>query len=300
MIERKYRRIKIVEFKENRMKIYNIETGNFMCDGGAMFGVVPKVMWSKKYPSNDDNYCNCAMRSLLVVDGDRKILIDNGTGDKQSEDYFKHQHLNGDANLLDSITKAGFSTDEITDVVFTHLHFDHCGGAVKWNDDKTAYELVFKNAEHWVSRLQWENFLNPVSREADALFEENIVPIKEAGKLNLVEEECELFPNFFVKLFNGHTPGLLIPVIHTPKHKIVFAGDFIPTAVNVPVKWIASYDLNPIASMTEKEAFLKEAVQQNYILFFQHDIQTECCSLIKTERGVKVNERFSLENIFKL
>ncbi|WP_054716465.1 MBL fold metallo-hydrolase [Marinifilum fragile] len=188
------------------MEIYNIETGNFMCDGGAMFSVVPKVMWSRKYPSNEDNYCNCAMRSMLVVDGERKILIDNGTGDKQSEEFFKHQHLNGDANMLDSLKSEGFLPDDITDVVFTHLHFDHCGGAVKWNTDKSDYELVFKNAQHWVSKQHWENYLNPNIRESDAFFDENIMPIKEAGKLNLVEQEGELFPNFKVKIFEGHTP----------------------------------------------------------------------------------------------
>lgn len=279
------------------MEIYNIETGNFMCDGGAMFSVVPKVMWSRKYPSNEDNYCNCAMRSLLVVDGDRKILIDNGTGDKQSEEFFKHQNLNGDASMLGSLMNAGFSADDITDVVFTHLHFDHCGGAVKWNADKSGYELVFKHAQHWVSKQQWENYLNPNIRESDAFFDENIMPIKEAGKLNLVENEGELFPNFKVKIFEGHTPGLMIPVINCNNQEVVFAGDFIPTAANVPVKWLASYDLNPTASLAEKQEFLSEAVEKNAILFFQHDITTECCSLIKTERGVKVDKCFPLSDI---
>lgn len=281
------------------MEIYNIETGNFMCDGGAMFSVVPKVMWSKKYPCNEDNYCNCAIRSMLVVDGDRKILIDNGTGDKQSEEFFKHQHLNGDDNLLASLERVGVAVDEITDVVFTHLHFDHCGGAVKWNKDHSGYELVFKNAQHWVGKQQWENYLNPNVREADAFFDENIMPVKESGKLNFVEEEGELFPNFEVRFFNGHTPGLMIPIINSKGQKICFAGDFIPTAANVPVKWLASYDLNPTASLQEKDNFLKEAVRENYILFFQHDITTECCNLIQSERGVKVKERFALTEISK-
>ena len=279
------------------MEIYNIETGNFMCDGGAMFGVVPKVLWSRKYPGNEDNYCNCAMRSMLVVDGDRKILIDNGTGDKQDEEFFKHQHLNGDANLIDSLGQVGFSPDDITDVVFTHLHFDHCGGAVRWNVERTGYELVFKNATHWVSKQHWENFLNPNIRESDAFFMENIMPVKDAGKLNLVEEEGELFPNIDVRIFEGHTPGLMIPLIRMGEQTIVFAGDFIPTAANVPIKWVASYDLNPTASIREKESFLKEAVDNSYILFFQHDIRNECCSLIQTERGVKVDKCFPLANI---
>ena len=279
------------------MEIFNIETGNFMCDGGAMFSVVPKVMWSRKYPSNEDNYCNCAMRCMLVVDGDRKILIDNGTGDKQSEEFFKHQHLNGDARLLDSLRNVGYSADDITDVVFTHLHFDHCGGAVKWNKDRSAYELVFKNAEHWVSKQQWENYLNPNIREKDAFFDENIMPVKESGKLHFVEEEGELFPNIEVRIFEGHTPGLIIPIINYNGTKVVFAGDFIPTAANVPVKWLASYDLNPTASLNEKDNFLKEAVLENCILFLQHDITTECCSLIQTERGVKANKFFPLSDL---
>ena len=279
------------------MEIYNIETGNFMCDGGAMFGVVPKVMWSRKYPCNDDNYCNCALRSMLVVDDGRRILIDNGTGDKQSEEFFKHQHLNGEATLINSLQEVGYAPEDITDVVFTHLHFDHCGGAVKWNDARDGYELVFKNAQHWVSKQHWENYLNPSIREADAFFEENIMPIKEAGKLSFVESEGELFPNFEVRIFEGHTPGLMIPVINFNGQQIVFAGDFIPTAANVPVKWIASYDLNPKSSLQEKNSFLEEAVRDNAVLFLQHDIASECCSLKKTDKGIKADKLFSLSEL---
>lgn len=268
-----------------------------MCDGGAMFSVVPKVMWSRKYPCDENNYCNCAMRSMLVVDGDRKILIDNGTGDKQDETFFAHQQLNGDASLVSSIKNAGFSVDDITDVVFTHLHFDHCGGAVKWNNTKTGYELVFPNAIHWVSKRHWENYKNPNIRESDAFFDENIMPIEEAGKLCFVEKEGELFPNLEVRFFDGHTPGLMIPILKKGNQTIVFAGDFIPTVANVPVKWLASYDLNPTASLSEKESFLQEAVKNHYFLFFQHDILNECCSLIQTNKGVRVDECFSLSSI---
>ncbi|PKQ62546.1 hypothetical protein BZG02_12570 [Labilibaculum filiforme] len=279
------------------MEIYNIETGNFKCDGGAMFSVVPKLLWSRKYPSDKDNLCNCAMRSLLVVDGDRKILIDNGTGDKQGEDFFKHHHLNGEASLISSLLKLGFLPSDITDVVFTHLHFDHCGGAVKHNEKGDGFDLVFQNATHWVSKLQWDNFNNPNIREADAYFNENIVPIQEAGKLKLVEKEGELFPNFELRFVNGHTPGLMVSIIKNENYSLVFAGDFIPTAANVPVKWLASYDLNPTSSLQEKESFLSEAVANNYILFFQHDIVNECCSLVQTSRGVKVDKCFSLSDI---
>lgn len=279
------------------MKIYNIETGNFKCDGGAMFSVVPKLLWSRKYPSDEDNLCNCAMRSMLVIDGNRKVLIDNGTGDKQGEDYFKNHHLNGDASLLNSLSELGIDAQDITDVVFTHLHFDHCGGAVRKGATKDAYELVFPNATHWVSRAQWENFCQPNIREADAYFQENVLPIKEAGRLKIIEQEGELFPNFDLRFVNGHTPGLMVPVIKLKDKTIVFAGDFIPTAANVPVKWLASYDLNPSISLHEKELFLKEAVENKYILFFQHDLFNQCCSLKQTDRGVKVDELFLLNDI---
>jgi glyoxylase-like metal-dependent hydrolase (beta-lactamase superfamily II) len=279
------------------MEIYNIETGNFKCDGGAMFSVVPKLLWSRKYPSDEDNLCNCAMRSMLVVDGERKILIDNGTGDKQDAAFFKHQHLNGDATLLSSLSNIGFQPTDITDVIFTHLHFDHCGGAVKHNSNRDGFDLVFPNATHWVSKMQWENFVNPNIREADAYFQENIVPIKDAGRLRFVEKEGELFPNFEIRFVNGHTPGLMVSIIKNENHTIVFAGDFIPTAANVPVKWLASYDLSPTESLREKEVFLKEAVENHYILFFQHDIINECCSLVQTPRGVKVDKCFSLSKI---
>jgi len=271
------------------MEIYSIETGNFKCDGGAMFGVVPKVLWSKHYPSDKDNLCNCAMRSMLVVDGERKILIDNGTGKKQGEEYFKRHHLNGEETLESSLRSKGFSPMDITDVVFTHLHFDHCGGAVHYSEDGSNLELTFPNATHWVSKSQWENYLNPNIRESDAYFRENVMPIYEAGKLKFVEKEGMLFPGFNVKLFNGHTPGLMIPVVEYGNRTVAFVGDFIPTAVNVPVKWLASYDLYPVEALKEKEQFLDEAIKGNYILFFQHDLYTQCCSLKSTSRGVKVS-----------
>jgi len=280
------------------MQIYSIETGNFKCDGGAMFGVVPKVMWSKKYPADDNNLCNCALRSMLVIDGDRKILIDNGTGDKQADSYTSHYHLHGDANLQKSLNELGIGFEDITDVVFTHLHFDHCGGATRYKNNSKELELVFPNATHWVSRVQWENYLNPNVREADSYFAENMMPVFEAGKLKLVETDGELFPNFEVRIFNGHTPGLMALLVTKEDQTIVFAADFIPTMVNVNLKWVAAYDLYPTVVLEEKEKFLNEAAEKNFILFFQHDIQTECCSLVKTPRGVKPNEIFKLDSLF--
>ncbi|MFA8434111.1 MAG: MBL fold metallo-hydrolase [Marinifilaceae bacterium] len=279
------------------MKIYSIETGNFKCDGGAMFSVVPKALWSKRYPCDENNLCNCAMRSLLVVDGDRVILIDNGSGDKQGEDFFRHQHLNGEATLDSSLQEIGYTFDDVTDVVFTHLHFDHCGGAVLRNKETNTLELAFPNANYWVSRKQWENYLNPNVREKDSYFAENVMPIYEAGKLNFVETEGELFPGFAVKIFNGHTPGLMVPVIKYGDKSLVFLADFIPTTVNLPLKWLASYDLYPTEALKEKETFLEEAVVNNYLLFFQHDIFHECCSLKQTDRGVKLDKTFKLKDL---
>lgn len=279
------------------MQIYSIETGVLKCDGGAMFGVVPKFMWSKKYPVDDNNLCDCALRSMLIVDGDRCILIDNGVGDKLSESEVSHHNYIADIKLQESLKKLGFDFEDITDVIFTHLHFDHCGGATRYKSGTKELELVFPNATHWVSKAQWENYLNPNVREGDSYFPENMMPIFEAGKLNLVEEEGELFPNVEVRMFNGHTDGLMAVLVQDEDKTIAFTADFIPTMANVNVKWVAAYDLFPTIVLKEKQAFLKEAVEKNYILFFQHDIQNECCSLIQTERGVKPDKSFSLKSL---
>jgi len=280
------------------MQIYSIETGNFKCDGGAMFGVVPKVMWSKKYPADENNLCDCALRSMLVVDGDRRILIDNGTGDKQADSYTSHYHLWGEASLKTSLNKLGFAFEDITDVIFTHLHFDHCGGATRYKSGTKELELVFPNARHWVSKAQWENYLNPNVREGDSYFPENMMPIFEAGKLNLVEEDGELFPNVEVRIFNGHTTGLMAILVSDEDKTIAFTADFIPTLANVNLKWIAAYDLFPTVALKEKETFLNEAAEKNFTLFFQHDITNECCSLEQTARGVKPKASFTLKSLF--
>jgi len=263
-----------------------------------MFGVVPKFMWNKKYPADENNLCDCALRSMLIVDGDRRILIDNGTGDKQADSYTSHYHLWGDDTLQSSLSKLGFDFEDITDVIFTHLHFDHCGGATRYKAGTKELELVFPNATHWVSKAQWENYLNPNVREGDSYFPENMMPIFEAGKLNLVEEDGELFPNVEVRQFNGHTKGLMAVLVHDTDKTIAFTADFIPTLANVNLKWIAAYDLFPTVVLKEKEDFLKEAVEKNYTLFFQHDIQNECCSLEKTARGIKPKESFKLKSLF--
>jgi len=280
------------------MQIYSIETGNLKCDGGAMFGVVPKFMWSNKYPADENNLCDCALRSMLIVDGDRRILIDNGVGDKLSESEASHYNYAADTTLKGSLNKLGFDFEDITDVIFTHLHFDHCGGSTRYKNGTKELELSFPNATHWVSKKQWENYLNPNVREGDSYFPENMMPVFESGKLKFVKEDIELFPNIEVRMFNGHTTGLMAVLVHDENNTIVFAADFIPTMANVNLKWVAAYDLFPTIVLEEKASFLKEAVEKNYTLFFQHDIQIECCSLKQTERGIKPDKNFNLKSLF--
>lgn len=280
------------------MQIYSIETGVLKCDGGAMFGVVPKFMWSKKYPSDENNLCDCALRSMLIVDGGRRILIDNGVGEKLTESQACHHNYIADTNLRGSLNKLGYTFEDITDVVYTHLHFDHCGGGTQYKEGTNELELTFPNATYWVSKAQWENYLNPNVREKDSFYPENMMPVFESGKLKFVEEEGELFPNIEVRIFNGHTTGLMAVLVRNKKKTIAFTSDFIPTMANVNVKWVAAYDLFPTIVLDEKQAFLKEAVEKNYILFFQHDIDVECCSLQLTDRGVKPKDNFELKSLF--
>lgn len=280
------------------MKLHTIDCGNMMVDGGALFGVIPKTMWSKKYPSDANNMCNIIMRSLLVVTDDRKILIDSGQGNKQDENFFKYHYLNGDGELIKSLREAGYSPDDITDVVHTHLHFDHCGGTLKHNEngDITA---TFPNANLWVSKSQWEWAIKPNKREAPAFPPENILPMLDTGKLNFIHEEGELFPGFYVLFANGHTRGQLIPVIDYNEKKLIYCADLIPTMANVPLSFISAFDLFQLDVLNEKEELLNSAAENNMTLFFEHDINDECCSLEKTERGVTVKESFSLKTFVK-
>jgi glyoxylase-like metal-dependent hydrolase (beta-lactamase superfamily II) len=279
------------------MEIYSIPTGNLKLDGGAMFGVVPKSLWGKLYPSDENNLCNWAMRCLLIVDGDRKILVDSGVGDKQSEKYLGHFHLNGDDTLEKSLAKHGFSPDDITDHILTHLHFDHVGGSVKYN---AAGELepTFKNATYWVTKAQWEWATNPNKREKASFLTENIIPIMEKGNLKLIEKEEEILPNVEAKIFNGHTDGQLIPHIKYQGKTIAFMGDLIPSTAHIGMPYIAAYDTKPLESLKDKQRFYKEAVENDYILFFEHDLYNECCNLKETERGTKLKDTFSLQDYF--
>ena len=279
------------------MKLHVINTGNLKLDGGAMFGVVPKAIWQKVYPADENNLCNWSMRCLLVVEGEHRILIDCGIGDKQSEKFFANYHLNGDDNLNKSLYECGYTTEDITDVVLTHLHFDHCGGAVKFNFDKLGYEPAFPNATYWVSKLHWELANNPNAREKASFLKENFVPLMEAGKIQFVENETTLILGFSMRIFNGHTTGQLIPFINYKGQTVVYMADLMPAAVHIPLPYVISYDTQPLVSMDEKEAFLNEALANNYILFFEHDIFHECCTLQHTEKGIRPKEYLRLEEV---
>jgi len=278
------------------MKLYPIETGNLKLDGGAMFGVVPKVLWQKAYPADENNLCNWSMRCLLVVDGERKILIDNGIGYKQDENWLKHYYLNGDYTLEASLAKVGESPENITDVILTHMHFDHCGGSVKWNDNGSGYELAFPNATYWTSRKQYEWAINPNRREKASFLKENILPIEESGKLNLVEEEGEFIPNITFKMYDGHTDGQVIPHINVGGKTVVFMADLLPATAHIPMPWIMAYDTRPLKTLKDKERFFKDALNNNYILFFEHDLYNEACTLKDTPKGVRVDRSGKLSD----
>ena len=259
-----------------------------------MFGVVPKSLWNKVNPSDDNNMCNWAMRCLLVEDGNRLVLIDNGLGDKQDDKFFSYYYLNGDDSLSKSLRKHGFTENDITDVFLTHLHFDHCGGSVKWKADRSGYELAFPNATYWSNERHWEWATHPNAREKASFLKENILPIQESGQLKFLKNREELMPGFSVIEVNGHTEGMLLPLVTTTKGTLVYCADLFPSLGHVPLPWIMAYDMRPLVTLEEKTTLLKEAAEKNYILFFEHDRTVECCSLAKTEKGVKADRTFRL------
>jgi glyoxylase-like metal-dependent hydrolase (beta-lactamase superfamily II) len=287
-----YKQLTVLNYDE--MNLHVINTGNLKLDGGAMFGVVPKVIWGKLYPCDENNLCNWSMRCLLIEDGPRRILVDAGIGNKQGEKFFSNYYLNGEDTLAGSLAAAGFTADDITDVILTHLHFDHCGGAVKWNDDKTGYVPAFKNATYHTSRRQWEWATHPNNREKASFLKENILPIQERGQLHLFEQECEFLPNIFIRLFDGHTDGQVIPFIRYNNQTVVYMADVMPSTAHIPLPYVMSYDTRPLITMKEKEIFLREAVKNGYILFFEHDLYHECCTVAETEKGFRVKDTFSL------
>jgi glyoxylase-like metal-dependent hydrolase (beta-lactamase superfamily II) len=279
------------------MKLHLFNIANFRTDGGAMFGVVPKILWSRVCKSDENNLIVLTLRSLIVETAGHVILVDTGWGDKQDEKFFRHIYLHDGEGLIEGLKKRGYGPEDITDVVLTHLHADHCGGGIKRVKNGNGYELTFPNATYHVSRIQWEWAVKNNLREADSFLEENIIPVKESGHLNLVERNGELFPCFSVRLCYGHTAGLMIPVIIYGGKTLVFAGDLIPTLAHIPLIWNMSYDIESLKTIEEKERLLKEALDGNYILVFQHDEHHECCRVEMTPKGIRVKERFDFSEI---
>ncbi len=286
------------------MKIYSINTGYFKLDGGAMFGVVPKSMWNKINPADENNLCSWALRCLLIEDGNRLILVDNGNGDKQDAKFFSHYYLHGDDTLDKSLAKYGFGKDDITDVFLTHLHFDHCGGSIIRDGDKLV--PAFKNAIYWSNELHWESATHPNDREKASFLKENILPIEECGQLKFIEVtssvdgklgETIFTDNISVRFVSGHTKSMMLPQIKYKDKTIVFMADLLPSAGHMPIPYVMAYDMNPLKTLNEKKSFLKEAVEGNYILFFEHDPVHECCNLQQTDKGVRPDHFFKLEEV---
>lgn len=286
------------------MKLYSINTGYFKLDGGAMFGVVPKSMWNKINPADENNLCSWALRCLLIEDGDRLILVDNGNGDKQDAKFFSHYHLHGDDTLDKSLARYGFHRDDITDAFLTHLHFDHCGGSIVREGDKLA--PAFKNAVYWSNERHWEWAVKPNDREKASFLKENILPIQESGRLQFIKvsegKEGRLGSTAFnenisIRFVSGHTESMMLPQVQYKDKTIVYMADLLPSAGHIPIPYVMAYDMFPLTTMMEKKSFLGEAVENDYILFFEHDPVHECCNLQRTERGIRPKDFFKLSDM---
>ncbi|TRX59570.1 MBL fold metallo-hydrolase [Fulvivirga sp. M361] len=276
------------------MKLHVINTGFFKLDGGAMFGVVPKSIWQRTNPTDENNMCQWAMRCLLIEDGEQLILIDNGIGDKQSEKFFSYYYLSGDDSLHNSLKQSGFSADDVTDMFLTHLHFDHCGGGVKNN----AGELTFENANYWSNKDHWQWAIEPNPREKASFMKENILPMEESGHLKFVDfDKPSPFSQFDVLSMDGHTDKQMLPKIKYKEHTIVFAADLLPSIGHIPVPYVMGYDTRPLLTMIEKADFMQEAADNNYVLFLEHDPVNECCTVKHTDRGVRLDQTFPLKEI---
>ena len=286
------------------MRLSVIDAGNFKLDGGSMFGVVPKSLWQRQIPADENNMCNFKMRCLLIEDGKKLTLIDTGMGNKQPEKWQSFYYRNGDGELKQSIRKAGYDITEVTDVILSHLHFDHCGGSVQWNKDKTGYELAFKNAKYWTNENHWEWATQPNPREKASFLKENILPIQESGQLNFLP--LPTTGNYLmgtdlkmdVIFVDGHTEKQMLPVIQYQEKTIVYAADLIATAGHIPLVYVMGYDTRPLLTIAEKEKFLKLCVDHEYLLFFEHDAHHELASLKMTEKGVRLDETFSFNEVF--
>lgn len=285
------------------MKLYPIEAGNFKLDGGAMFGVVPKSLWNRTNPADENNLIDIAARCLLIEDGNRLILIDSGMGDKQSDKFFGHYSLWGNHSIDKSLEKYGFHRDDITDVFMTHLHFDHCGGSVVWNKDRTGYEVAFKNAKYWTNENHWEWATKPNNREKASFLHENIIPIQESGQLNFIKkydsaflEESEL--GFGIFFADGHTEKQMIPMIKHKGNTICFMADLLPTAGHVPLPFVMGYDTRPLLTLDEKKVFLDLAAEKNFLLLLEHDAHNEIITVENTEKGVRLKEVLTTIDVF--
>jgi glyoxylase-like metal-dependent hydrolase (beta-lactamase superfamily II) len=277
------------------MELHSIPTGSIMIDGGAMFGIIPKVLWERMYPANEHNLVKLVMRCLLVVDGDRKVLFDSGMGYKQGENFLKHYFPDRTDTLIGSLAKNGFSPEDITDHVITHLHFDHCGGSIRYSEDGKDLITTFPNAVYWISRLQWNLAHIPNRLESASFLKENIEPIENSGQLKLFDSEFSLTKNINIRLFNGHTLGLGVGLIKYKNITLVNISDLIPMSGNIPLSWISGYDTNPLNTLSEKQQFLEESLKNNYVYFFFHDPERECCSLQQTPKGIRMNKSFALK-----
>ena len=288
------------------MKLYTIDTGFFKLDGGAMFGVVPKSIWNKLNAADENNLCSWAMRCLLIEDEGRLILIDNGIGNKQSEKFFSYYFLHGDVSLERSLESHGFRRDDITDVLLTHLHFDHCGGSIIREGDKLV--PAFKNAVYWSNIEHWNWAKYPNDREKASFLKENFLPLEESGQLKFIElpdvedadtklVETKFSPNISLRFVSGHTEKMMLPQIRYGNKTIVFMADLLPSIGHIPLAYVMAYDMFPLTTLNEKKIFLQEAVENDYILFFEHDPRTECCTLQQTEKGAREKDKLRLADV---
>lgn len=286
------------------MTLYPIETGNFKLDGGAMFGIIPKGIWQKTNPADAQNKIELAMRALLIEDGNRLILIDCGIGNKQSEKFFGFYDRWGDYDLQTSLAQYGFSKDDITDVFLTHLHFDHCGGAIELDENQGGYQLAFKNAKYWSNSAHWEWATKPNAREKASFLAENFLPIKESGNLNFIDLQTEgnYLKNsplgFDIIFVDGHTDKQMLPVISYKGKKIVYVADLIPTVGHIPLVYVMGYDTRPLLTLNEKDEFLKKSIQEEYLFFFEHDPYRELANVVETEKGIRLDTSFSFSEVF--
>lgn len=279
------------------MNLYTIDTGFFKLDGGAMFGVVPKSIWQKTNPADEHNLCTWALRCLLIEDEGRLILVDTGTGNKQSEKFFSYYFLHGDATMDSSLAKYGFHRDDVTDVFLTHLHFDHVGGAVARNGE--ALEPAFKNAIYWSNNQHWDWAIHPNEREKASFLKENIMPIQESGQLKMVEvkDGVQFTDNISLRFVSGHTDAMMLPLINYKGQKVLYMADLLPSVGHLPVPYVMSYDVSPLTTMEERKKYWAEALENDYILYLEHDPLNECCTLQQTEKGIRVKETFRLDEI---